>query len=63
VLLYDIWRILEGDQRDEVSIDDLKTIIMAIVKITDHKRININPTEEEKEHIQRQQIGFFNNKG
>jgi len=40
-LLYDMWRILEGDQRDEVALDDLKTLVMAIVKITEYKRINV----------------------
>lgn len=42
-----MWRILEGDQKDEVSIDDLKTLIMSILKITDYKRINVNPSEDE----------------
>ena len=47
VLLYDIWRILEGDQREEVTVEDIKTLLMGIVKITDFKRINAVPTEEE----------------
>ena len=36
-----MWRILEGDQKDEVSLEDLKTLVMSIVKITDYKRINV----------------------
>lgn len=51
VLLYDMWRILEGDQRDEVAIDDLKTLAMAIVKITEYKRLNVKASEEEAKHI------------
>ena len=33
VLLYDIWRILDGNNREEIPLDDLKVIIMAILKI------------------------------
>jgi hypothetical protein len=51
VLLYDIWRVLEGDQRDVVILDDLRTLLMAIVKITEYKRINIVPSEEEAKHL------------
>lgn len=47
VLLYDIWRILEGDQREEVTVEDVKTLLMGIVKITEFKRINAVPNEEE----------------
>jgi hypothetical protein len=47
VLLYDIWRILEGDQREEVTVEDVKTLLMGIVKVTDFKRINAVPSEEE----------------
>lgn len=47
VLLYDIWRILEGDQRDFVLVDDLRTLMMSIAKITEYKRINVVPDEEE----------------
>ena len=51
VLLYDIWRILEGDQREEVTVEDVKTLLMGIVKITEFKRINSVPNEEEQEII------------
>ena len=49
ILLYDIWRILEGDQREEVFIDDLRTLIMAIEKISEYRLIGVTPTAEEKE--------------
>lgn len=62
VLLYDLWRILEGDQREEVSVDDVKTLVMSIVKITDYKRINVKPSALEAEQIQQHQVGFFNMK-
>lgn len=44
VLLYDIWRILDGDSREEVLIEDLRVLIMGIMKISDHKRLGISPT-------------------
>jgi hypothetical protein len=43
-----MWRILEGDQREEVSLEDLKILIMAVIKLYDHKRIGVEPTEEEQ---------------
>ena len=51
ILLYDIWRLLEGDQKDEISIDDLKVLVMSIAKITDNKRISIQPTDEELKYV------------
>jgi hypothetical protein len=63
VLLYDIWRVLEGDQRDTVMMDDLRTLLMAIVKFTDYKRINSVPTEEESQHLDGNSVGYFNQKG
>jgi hypothetical protein len=41
ILLYDIWKILEGEQREEVSIEDVRVLLMSIVKIHEHKRIGI----------------------
>ena len=46
VLLYDLWRILEDDTCEEVDVDDLKILLMAVLKLTDHKRIGITPTEQ-----------------
>ena len=45
-----------------MSVDDIKTLIMSIVKITDYKRINIQPTVLEAEQIEQHQVGFFNMK-
>jgi hypothetical protein len=59
-LLYDIWRILEGDQREEVFLDDLRILIMAILKIPYPNRIGVQPTDEEKETLL--VAGFFNSK-
>jgi hypothetical protein len=27
ILLFDIWRILEGDKKDEIQVDDLKVLV------------------------------------
>eukprot|EP00347_Sterkiella_histriomuscorum_P024180 403332030 len=63
VLLYDIWRVLEGDQRDLIVIEDLRTLLIAIVKITEYKRINVVPSEEESKHLDQNSVGYFNLKG
>lgn len=42
ILLYDMWKILEGDKKEEVSIDDLKYLIMGILRFTDNKRLGID---------------------
>ena len=48
ILLYEMWKILDGEQREEVKIDDLKVLVMAILKIVDHKRIGYEPKEKEE---------------
>ena len=64
VLLYDIWRLLEGDQKEEINIDDLKILIMSIIKISDYKqRINVYPSEELQEYAKEGFVGYFNCKG
>ena len=45
ILLYDMWKILEGDKKEEVSIDDIKYLIMGILRFTDNKRLGINSME------------------
>jgi UV DNA damage repair endonuclease len=46
ILLYDMWRILEGDQREEVATDNLRCLIMALSKIMEYRNIGIEPTSE-----------------
>lgn len=41
ILLFDLWKILEGEQKDEVKMSDLKTLIMALIKISDGKRLGV----------------------
>jgi hypothetical protein len=35
ILLYDMWKILDGDKKEEVAIADLKTLILGILRFTD----------------------------
>jgi hypothetical protein len=39
VLLYDMWRILDGDNKEEILVDDLRVLVMAINKMPDSQRI------------------------
>lgn len=41
ILLYDMWKSLEGDLREEVSLDNLKVLIMGILRVHDNRRICI----------------------
>ena len=46
ILLYDIWKILDGEIREHIMIEDLRVLLMAIMRITDHKRIGVEKPEE-----------------
>jgi hypothetical protein len=41
ILLYDIWKILEGEQREEVAVEDVRILLMTVVRIHEHKRIGV----------------------
>lgn len=61
ILLYDMWKILDGEEKDEVLIDDLKVLIMGIAKVTDQKRVGTDHegvTTSDYKHI-----GYTNKKG
>ena len=48
-LLYELWKLLDGEQREEVAMDDVKVVIMAILRMVDFKRIggeNENATKQ-----------------
>lgn len=45
ILLYDMWKILEGDLKEEAHLEDIRVLIMAILKIYDHKRIGVKNDE------------------
>ena len=63
VLLYDLWRILKGDEKEEIQSEDMRIFAFCIIRLYDHKRIAVDPTKEEEEHIKEDQIGFFNSSG
>ena len=51
ILLYDIWKVLNGETKEHISIEDLRVFLSALVRITDHKRIGLEKPEtlEEEE--------------
>lgn len=40
-LLYELWKLLRGEESEEVALSDVKLVIMAILRMTDHKRIGV----------------------
>jgi hypothetical protein len=58
VLLYDLWKLLRGEELEEVRLDDVKVVIQGVLRINDHKRIGIDNTTGEEQT----QIGFYNEK-
>ena len=65
ILLYEMWKLLDGDSKDEVYLEDLKTLIMCISRILDGKRVGIQSesdaslAEESKKLGQRDKKGRF----
>ena len=51
-LLYEMWKMLRGEKFEEVSLDDVKLVVMAILRMHDHKRMGLEGFSED--------IGFFN---
>lgn len=46
VLLYDLWKVLRGEQKEEIVLEDAKVAIMGILRIVNHKRIGVVQEEE-----------------
>ena len=61
VLLYDLWKLMKGEQQEEISLDNVKVLIMAILRMNDHKRIGVSEPEDAEE--QESEIGWYNEKG
>lgn len=38
-LLYELWKLLHGESKEEIALDDVKIVIMTVLRMTDHKRI------------------------
>ena len=49
ILLYDIWKVLNGEVKENINIEDLRVLLLAIMRISDHKRIGVEKPEEMNE--------------
>ncbi len=59
-LLFDLWRMLKGEVNDEMHVEDLRIVVLTILRMTDHKRIGVTPPLDEEESTD---VGFFNEDG
>mmetsp|Transcript_21788 Transcript_21788/g.20918 ORF Transcript_21788/g.20918 Transcript_21788/m.20918 type:complete len:136 (+) Transcript_21788:1052-1459(+) len=57
-LLYEMWKLLEGDHNEEVKADDLRILIMGILKVIDPKRVGVDSAPKEKPNT----LGFKDDK-
>ena len=57
VLLYDLWKVLRGEEKEEVALNDAKLLLMVIMRITTDKRIGV---QDQGEGEGGQEIGFYN---
>lgn len=46
-LLYELWKLLKGEEKEEIAIDDVKLVLMVILRMTDHKRIGGESSEKQ----------------
>ena len=53
-LLYDMWKMLRGEKNEEVNLEDVKIVILAILRMHDSKRMGHEGFSED--------VGFFNEK-
>ena len=51
-LIYEIWRALRGEEKEEIQSEDLRVIMLCILRLYEHKRIGVDMTKEEKEKNQ-----------
>ncbi len=56
-LLYDMWKLLKGEEQDEVKLSDLKVFLQGILRLYEHPRILQGEVREGNT-----EIGFFNEK-
>lgn len=62
-LLYELWKLLRGEEKEEISLEDVKMVIIAILRM-DHKRIGLvhNVQQTESERQDPKNFGFYNEK-
>ncbi len=53
-LSYDFWRILKGESNENVHVEDMRVVVLTILRMTEHKRIGLAPPDESED------AGFFN---
>ena len=41
-LLYELWQLLKGEETEEIALEDVKVVVMAILRMSDHKRIGVS---------------------
>ena len=63
-LLYEFWQLLRGEQTEEVALEDIKVVVMAILRMSDHKRIGQQSevAQTQQEHDDPNAFGFYNEK-
>jgi hypothetical protein len=63
-LLYELWQLLRGEQREEVDLEDIRIAVLSILRMTDFKRIGVESrqqqTDQEKEDPTN--FGYYNEK-
>ena len=40
-LLYELWKLLRGEEKEEINLEDVKLVMMEILRMSDHKRIGV----------------------
>ena len=51
ILLYDLWKLLDGELREHIQVEDLRVLLMAIVRIHEHRRIGVpRPSPRSNHH-------------
>jgi hypothetical protein len=61
-LLYDFWKLMKGEEKEEVSLEDVKLVIMVVLRMTDHKRVGLQSEvkQTESEQSDPKSFGFYN---
>jgi hypothetical protein len=61
-LLYDLWKLLKGEEQEEVAMDDIQLAVIAILRMS-HKRLGVDKKylsglSFTKEEVSRMQSSF-----
>lgn len=62
-LLYDLWKLLNGEESEEVALKDVQTVVIAVLRMVDgHKRIGVPAKQTQQEKEDPRHFGFYNEK-